>query len=100
MSAMEKEMRFDAPPIAPEQHIYVEIRSELVSIPIFPPAVSVLPIDKPDSVMVTATLALRVEPATVIEMVVPFGGPVGVRLEPTVEIEPMGVGLAAKKFDG
>jgi len=101
MSAMEKKMRFDAPPIAPEQHIYFEIRSELVSIPILPPAVSVLPIDKPDSVMVTATLALRVEPcATVIEMVVPFGGPVGVRRAPAVEIEPVGVGLAAKKFDG
>ncbi len=100
MSAIEKKMRFDAPPIAPEQHTYFKIRSELVPIPILPPAVGTLPSVKPVSVMVTETLALRVEPAVPIKIIVSPGAPMGVRLEPAVEIEPVGLGLVAKNFDG
>ena len=98
--AIENELKLTAPPIPPESIAFEGITSALVDTVTAPPAVGVLPIDKPDSVMVTATLALRVEPAVVIVMDVSLGSPIGVRLEPTVEIEPVGVALAAKNFEG
>ncbi len=98
--AIKKELKATAPPIPPDGNTFEGVASALVDTVTAPPAVGVLPIDKPDSVMVTATLALRVEPAVVIMMDVSPGAPMGVRLEPAVEIEPVGVGLAAKNFDG
>ena len=100
LSAREYELKLAAPPIPPDVNEFEGVASVLVDTVTGPPAVGVLPIDKPDSVMVTATLALRVEPAVVIMMDVSPGAPMGVRLEPAVEIEPVGAGLAAKKFDG
>ena len=98
--AIENELKATAPPITPEAQIIEAVASALVDTVTAPPAVGVLPIDKPDSVMVTATLALRVEPAVVIVMDVSPGAPMAVRLEPAVEIEPVGVALAAKNFEG
>ena len=98
--AIKNELKLAAPPIPPDGNTVEGLASALVDTVTGPPAVGVLPIDKPDSVMVTATLALRVEPAVVIMMDVSPGAPMGVRLEPAVEIKPVGVGLAAKNFEG
>ena len=98
--AIENKLKLAAPPIPPEARAFEGVASALVDTVTAPPAVGVLPIDKPNSVMVTATLALRVEPAVVIVMDVSLGAPMGVRMQPTVEIEPVGVGLVAKNFDG
>ena len=65
-----------------------------------PPAVGVLPIVRPNKVTVTATLETRVVPAVVITMEVEFGVPMGVRLQPAVDTEPVGVALEAKNPEG
>ena len=99
---IENELKLTAPPIPPETNALEanDPKSALVDTVTRPPAVGSLLSETPDSVMVTKTLALMVEPAVAILKDVSLGAPMAVRLEPTVEIEQVGVVLLAKNFDG
>ncbi len=98
--AIENELKLTAPPIPPEARALEGFGSALVDTVTRPPAVGSLLSETPDSVMVTETPALMVEPAVAILKDVSLGAPMAVRMQLAVEIEPVGVVLLAKNFDG
>ena len=86
-------------PITPDATEFEVVMSALVCILTLPPAVGVLRKVKPESVTVTAVLALRVAPAVVMTMELMPGAPIETREAPP-DTAPVGVGLVAKKLVG
>ena len=98
--AREKEFRVAEPPMTPDATAFERIVSELVASLTSPPNVGVLPIVKPCNVIETATLAAICAPAEVITIEVEVGAPMGARLLPATDAEPVGAGLEEKNPEG
>ena len=96
---MENEMFVTVPPITPDATEFEVVVSALVCTLTLPPAVGELCKVKPESVTVTAVLALRVAPAVVMTMKLMPGAPIETREAPP-DTAPVGVGLVAKKLVG
>ena len=85
-------------PITPDATKFEVALSALVCTVTLPPAVGVLRKVKPESVTVTAVLALKVAPAVVMTMELVPGAPTEREAPP--DTAPEGVGLVAKKLTG
>ena len=96
---MENEMFVTVSPITPDATEFEVALSALVCTVTLPPAVGVLRKVKPESVTVTAVLALKVAPAVVMTMELVPGAPILTRVAPP-DTSPEGVGLVAKKLSG
>ena len=95
---MENEMFVTVSPITPDATEFEVTMSALVCTVTLPLPVGVLRKVKPESVTVTAVLALRVAPAVVMTMELVPGTPTTREAPP--DTAPVGVGLAAKKLLG
>ena len=95
---MENEMFVTVSPITPDATEFEVALSALVCTVTLPPAVGVLRKEKPESVTVTAVLALRTAPAVVMTMELVPGVPIEREAPP--DTAPEGVGLVAKKLSG
>ena len=96
---MRKDVKFDEPPITPDETETDVIWSTLVCSVTLPPAVGVLPMVRPLSVMVTAVLAASAVPPAAMLMEVTLKA-CRLRVAPAVESTAKGVVLLAKKPDG
>ncbi len=96
---MRKEVKFDEPPMTPDATDTDVIWSTLVCSVTLPPAVGVLPMVRPLSVMVTAVLAASAVPPAAMMMEVTLKA-CRVRVAPAVESTAKGVVLLVKKPDG
>ena len=88
-----------APPIAPDATDEDAVGSALVcTVTNVPPALAA-PMDRPDSVTVTAVLAASAVPPVIMTMDVAPGAP-DTRVAPFVDREAFGVAVEAKKPEG
>ena len=97
--ATANDVRDTAPPTAPEDTAFEGNTSALVCTVMLPPAVGELRKVKPESVTVTAVLALRVAPEVVMTMELMPGAPREPREAPP-DTAPVGVTVVAKKLTG
>ena len=96
---MENEMFVTVSPITPDATEFEVVVSALVCTVTLPPAVGELCKVKPESVTVTAVLALRVAPEVVMTMELMPGAPIEPREAPPDTV-PVGVTVVAKKLTG